>query len=302
MNKKYLATQNMLFQFNDFITAHKAELESKPVIWELIQLILTKSIEFNEAIGVQSINYGGYTISKNQKKAMLAICLIQIINLLYNDCLKNNKMDDIENFKSTEGKLLNMSYTNLLKYAMEIAKYCDKHTADWAAIGITEAMYASLGDAITAMRTYLPLPQEMRKRREEATKTIKKIAKDIDVLQTERLDKLMESFYKNSNPLLYSAYQQSVRRDKPGSSKMALVGSVMDKRTNKPITHAQILIPKAEIEHIIRGEKGGFRIPNLEAGTFPIEFRAVNYKSQTITLVHNFGATDRLDVFLEPQL
>ncbi|MCZ4694615.1 carboxypeptidase regulatory-like domain-containing protein [Ancylomarina euxinus] len=301
MNKKYLPTQNMLFQFNDFVTANREKLESNPLLWALIQKILAKGIEFNEAIAVQSINYGGYAIAKRQKKENLADSLINILNLFYNDCLQNNKMDDIENFKSTEGKLLSMSFSGLLNYAEKTVTYCDKHSQELAAAGITEAMLTSLKDAVREMQTYMPLPQEMIKKREEATKAIIKKAKEIDSLQIDRLNKLMESFFKLSDPTLYSAYQQAVRRERAASRKLALIGSVKDKRTNKPIANAQVLIPQAEIDHIIRGDKGGFRIPSLEAGTYPVEFRAVNYKSQRITLVHNYGETDRLDIVLEPE-
>ena len=301
MNKKYLPTQNMLFQFNDFVTANKAELETNPLLWELIQKILAKGIEFNQAIGVQSINYGGYTITKKQKKDSLADALINILNLLYNDCLKNNKMDDIKNFKSTEGKLLNMSYSRLLNYAEETVSYCDKHSEALVAMGISEAMLSSLKEAVNDMRTYMPLPQEMIKKREEATKAIIQKAREIDELQSERLDKLMESFYKLSNPGLYMTYQQAVRRERAPSRSLAVIGSVKDKKTNRPVANAHVLIPQAEIDHIVRGEKGGFRISSLDAGTYPVEIRAVNYKSQWVNLVHNYGETDRLDIFLEPE-
>ncbi len=301
MNKKYLPTQNMLFQFNDFVTANKAELETNPILWELIQKMLAKGIEFNEAIGIQSMNYGGYAITKNQKKVSLADASINILNLLYNDCLKNNQMDNIKNFKSTEGQLLNMSYSRLLNYAEETVSYCDKHSDTLVAMGITEAMLNSLKEAVSAMRTYMPLPQEMIKKREEATKAIMQIAKEIDALQYDRLDKLMESFFKLSNPGLYTAYQQAVRRERAPSRALAVIGSVKDKKTNRPVTNAHVLIPEAEIDHIVRGEKGGFRISNLEAGTYPVEICAVNYKSQWVNLVHNYGETDRLDILLEPE-
>jgi len=301
MNKKYLPTQNMLFQFNDFVTANKAVLETNPLLWELIQKMLAKGIEFNEAIGIQSTNYGGYTITKKQKKDALADALINILNLLYNDCLKNNQMDNIKNFKSTEGKLLNMSYSRLLNYAEETVTYCDKHSEALVAMGISEGMLSSLKEAVSDMRTYMPLPQEMIKKREEATKVIIQKAKEIDQLQSERLDKLMESFFKLSNPSLYTAYQQAVRRERAPSRALAVIGSVKDKKTNRPVTNAHVLISEAEIDHIVRGEKGGFRISSLDAGTYPVEIRAVNYKSQWINLVHNYGETDRLDILLEPE-
>ena len=292
----------MLFQFIDFVTANRAVLESNLLLWKLIEKLMLLGDEFNDSIRIQGINHKGLSISKKQKKAALSRSLIDILNLLYNNCLMNNQMDAIGNFKSTEKKLLHMAYNKLLNYAEDILSYCDKHTTELAEMGITDLMLSSLKNTMSELRIYMPLPQEMIKKREEATRAIMKKGKAIDLLQTERLDKLMESFYKVSNENLYTAYQQAVKREKASSRKLALMGTVKDKITQKPIKHAHILINKLDIDHIVRGEKGGFRIPNLEADTYPVEISAVNFVTQKITLVHNYGETDRLDILLEPEL
>lgn len=102
MNKKYIPIQNMLFQFIDFVRTNKITLEGNTLVWELILKLLHLGEKFNEAINVQGINFGGYAISKSQKRQALAQSLINVLNLLYNDCVKYNRMDDIKNFKSSE--------------------------------------------------------------------------------------------------------------------------------------------------------------------------------------------------------
>jgi len=150
------------------------------------------------------------------------------------------------------------------------------------------------------METYIAIPQEMIKKREEAGLKIERLAREIDQLQTNQLNKLMESFFSTSDPELYTAYQQAVKREKPGSRKMALIGSVKDINTRQPIKRVHILISEADIDHVVKGEKGGFRIAQLEADTYQVEIVATNYITKQLTLVHNFGETDRLDILLEP--
>ncbi|RZT96269.1 carboxypeptidase family protein [Ancylomarina subtilis] len=300
MNKKFIPVQKMLYQFNDFVTEFKSKLEAIPLVWTLIGKLLKLGVDLNEAILIQTADNRGYTLAKTQRRENLAHSLISIMNLIYTNCLNKNQLNDIENYKSTYKKLLRMSFLNIKHKAVSIIEYCDMNTESLAEMGISAEMLQLLKDNCSALESYMALPQEMIKKKESATLTIESLAKEIDRLQIDQLNKLMESFFKLSDPEVYAAYLQAVRRERIASRKMALIGSVKDSRTRKPVPNARVLIPEAEIVHSIRGAEGGFRISHLDAGTFPIEFSATNYKSQIITLVHNFGVTDRLDVFLEP--
>lgn len=301
MNKKFIPVQKMMYQFNDFVTEFKTKLEAIPLIWTLVSKLLVLGADLKEAIRIQSTDNAGYTISKMQRRSNLAHSLINIMNLIYTDCLNKNQLNHIYDYKSTYKMLKRLSYLKILDKSVSIINYCDKHAEKLSDMGISAEMLQLLKDDSKALEDYIALPQEMIKKKEEATQKIGSLVKEIDYLQIDQLNKLMESFFKLSDPVLYAAYMQAVKRERIPTKRLALIGSVKDIRTGKPINNAQVLIPQAEIEHIIKGEKGGFRISNLEAGTFPVEFRAVNYKSQIITLVHNFGVTDRLDVLLEPQ-
>lgn len=112
----------------------------------------------------------------------------------------------------------------------------------------------------------------------------------------------MAAFFRESDPQLYWDYKQSLMVENLGSRKLAVTGVIKNKDTQQPITKAYVLIPQAGIEHLCKSAKGGFRIPNLEAGTYEVEIRAVNFIPMKLILVHNFGETDRLDVMLEPEL
>jgi len=301
MNKKNVPIQNMMYQINDFVDVNKTKLELIPLVWTTITSLLQKGDQFNAAIRQQAIDIGGYTLTKKESKENLAGSLIKVLNLIYNNCLQKNDLDDINNYKSTHKKLMRLSYSKLLDKSITTIAYCEAHTESLAEMGISEEMLQILKNDSSAMETYIAIPQEMIKKREEAGLKVEQLAREIDQLQINQLNKLMESFYSTSDPDLYTAYKQAVKREKPGSRKMALIGSVKDKITNQPIKRVHILISEAEIDHVIKGEKGGFRIPQLDADTYQVEIMATNYITQKLTLVHNFGETDRLDILLEPE-
>jgi len=300
MNKKNVPIQNMMYQINDFVDVNKTKLEVIPLVWTTITSLLQLGDQFNAAIRQQAIDIGGYTLTKKESKENLASSLIKVLNLIYNDCLQKNDLIDMNNYKSTHKKLMRLSYSRLLSKSISTIAYCETHTESLAEMGISEDMLQILKNDSSVMETYIAIPQEMIKKREEAGLKIELLAREIDQLQTNQLNKLMESFFSTSDPELYTAYQQAVKREKPGSRKMALIGSVKDINTRQPIKRVHILISEADIDHVIKGEKGGFRIAQLEADTYQVEIVATNYITKQLTLVHNFGETDRLDILLEP--
>ena len=300
MNKKNVPIQNMMYQINDFVDVNKTKLEVIPLVWTTITSLLQLGDQFNAAIRQQAIDIGGYTLTKKESKENLAGSLIKVLNLIYNDCLQKNDLIDMNNYKSTHKKLMRLSYSRLLSKSISTIAYCEAHTESLAEMGISEDMLQILKNDSSVMETYIAIPQEMIKKREEAGLKIELLAREIDQLQTNQLNKLMESFFSTSDPELYTAYQQAVKREKPGSRKMALIGSVKDINTRQPIKRVHILISEADIDHVIKGEKGGFRIAQLEADTYQVEIVATNYITKQLTLVHNFGETDRLDILLEP--
>lgn len=301
MNKKNVPIQNMMYQINDFVDVNKTKLEVIPLVWTTITSLLQLGDQFNAAIRQQAIDIGGYTLTKKESKENLTGSLIKVLNLIYNDCLQKNDLIDMNNYKSTHKKLMRLSYSRLLSKSISTIAYCEAHTESLAEMGISEDMLQILKNDSSVMETYIAIPQEMIKKREEAGLKIELLAREIDQLQTNQLNKLMESFFSTSDPELYTAYQQAVKREKPGSRKMALIGSVKDINTRQPIKRVHILISEADIDHVVKGEKGGFRIAQLEADTYQVEIVATNYITKQLTLVHNFGETDRLDILLEPE-
>ena len=301
MDKRYVPIQHMMYQFKDYVDVSKAKLEVVPLVWTTTNELLQLGVDFNDALRVQASDIRGYTLTKGERKVNLANSLIMVLNLIYNDCLVKNKLDQINNYKSTYKKLLRLSYSNILDKSISTIAYCEAHSEQLPDMGISAEMLESLKNDSTALTAYIAMPQEMVKKREEAGLKIERLAHEIDNLQGDRLNKLMESFFKLTDTEVYSAYQQAVKREKPASKKLAVIGSVKDITTNMPIKRAHILISKVDIDHVVKGDKGGFRISQLDADTYPVEISATNFITKKLTLVHNYGETERLDVFLEPE-
>ncbi len=301
MDKRYTPIQHMMYQFNDYVNLFKTKLETIPLVWTVTSEFLQLGEDFSEALRVQASDIGGYTLTKGKKRVNLSNSLIRVLNLIYNDCLIKNQFDQINDFKSTYKKLLRLSYSNLMGKSISTIEYCDVHSEQLADMGISAEMLQSLKADTAALNAYIAMPQEMIKKREKAGLKIQRLAREIDNLQNHRLNKLMESFFKLTDNEVYSAYQQAVKREKPARRKLAVIGSVKDKTTNMPIKQAHVLISKADIDHIVKGDTGGFRIRQLDADTYSVEVSATNFITQKLTLVHNFGETDRLDILLEPE-
>lgn len=74
------------------------------------------------------------------------------------------------------------------------------------------------------------------------------------------------------------------------------MGSITDDETNEPISNCWIEIPNTNIAYRLKGEKGRFRIQNLEPGTYEFKCTQTNYHPFAIQFSHAWGETTRLQI------
>lgn len=302
MKKKAIQIHKKLLVLKDFASENKEKLDQYPQVRAAMDSQLEFIPRLNKAMQKQSIKYTGFAVTKKQFKIKLCQSLIQVMDLLYTRAYANKMTDDIVNFKVTLSKLKHTRNLILVDKAETIIDYCESHSDEIVTIGISEKMLTTLKDDARNFKNYIPLPKEKKVVAKSATVEIVRICKESDEYEKNQLDKVMAAFFQESDPQLYWDYRQSLMVENPGSRKLAVTGVIKNRDTQQPITRAYVLIPQAGIKHLCKGAKGGFRIPNLEAGTYEMEVRAVNFITKKLTLVHNFGETDRLDVMLEPEL
>lgn len=301
MNKKLINLHEMTFRFKDFVSANKVKLEGAAMAWSLISIILSLIDRFADAVAVQTKDYSGYSATKKLLKDSLVSRLYSFSGLLFNYCKINNLHDDIANFSFAMSRLSAMRYTSLLNQLQFTIAYCSKLSPEeLTGLGIELEKFDKFKEETEQFKTYIPLPIEMRNVSKTATEEIEAIRAEMESLFSERLDKVMYALFASDDPALYDAYVKATKIVAPTTRKLAIKGSITNKETQKPVTKAQVVIPEAGIDHQCTGKNGGFQIKNLEAGTYRVQIRAVNYKVQELNVVHHANETNVLEIELEP--
>ena len=301
MKKKYMNIREMLRRFNDFVSSNQMKLDAIPVVKELITKMLSLHLTFEAAWAIREKNYKGTTLAKQSQKEDAALELARVNQLLYNYCVKNKELDDLPNFKGSQKTYAQYGDEHLIsKLELSIA-YCDDLGEQLADTGISAEVLTALKDASTAYINLAPRPKELQSTSKLANQELGQISLQITNTLRYRLDKVMKSMFEEDDPDLYKAYIEARDIEKVGHRKVSVMGHILDKRTQKPVPQAHILIPEAEIDHTCTGEKGGFRISSVEPGTFDMKIEAVTYKSINMQLVHRYGETNVLEIEMETE-
>ena len=301
MKKKYMNIREMLRRFNDFVSSNQMKLDAIPVVKELITKMLSLHLAFEAAWAIREKNYKGTTLAKQSQKEDAALELARVNQLLYNYCVKNKELDDLPNFKGSQKTYAQYGDEHLIsKLELSIA-YCDDLGEQLADTGISAEVLTALKDASTAYINLAPRPKELQSTSKLANQELGQISLQITNTLRYRLDKVMKSMFEEDDPDLYKAYIEARDIEKVGHRKVSVMGHILDKRTQKPVPQAHILIPEAEIDHTCTGEKGGFRISSVEPGTFDMKIEAVTYKSINMQLVHRYGETNVLEIEMETE-
>jgi len=301
MKKQYLNLREMLRRFSDFTQVYQAKLDAIPVVKEIITLILSFYVSFEAAWAVREKDYKGTTLTKRNKKDVLALQLAKINQLIYNYCIKTDELEDIENFKGGSSVYASYGDEKLISRVDLSIAYCDTLAEKLVDTGVSEEMLTLLKTLASEFKALTPRPKELQSTSKIATNEISTLAKQINSLFRYRLDKVMKSMFEQDDPDLYKAYVEARDIEKVGHRKIAITGHILDKQTKLPVPQAHIIIPEADIDHKCSGEKGGFRISSVEPGTFDMRVEAVTYKSISMQLVHRYGETNELEIEMETE-
>ena len=301
MNKAFINQREMHRTFLDFHTNHQSTLDAIPVIKEIFVIQVANIANFEQLWEIINKKTTGSTLTKHNIKKDAAEHLNQVNLLFYNYCLKTNQLTDIAKLKGSVSSYTHMAdeqFITRLEYSCQFGDDLGEQLAE------TAVTAEELTDLKTLCASYIaasPRPKEIQSSVKIANKKIKKVAADILNTNKTRLDAVMESFFANANLDLYQAYLEASHVEKTYSRKTAVSGSIFDKESKLPVPQAHILIEEAGIDHLCQGEKGGFRIKNLEPGTYHIEIQAVTYKTISMELVHRYGETNVLDLEMESE-
>ena len=189
-------------------------------------------------------------------------------------------------------------FISRMYYTCNFADQLGENLADTA---VTPDEVADLKTLRSNYESLAPRPRELKSNIKINNQELKEVAAEILHINKTRLNAVMQSLFETSDEELYKSYLESTTVEKVGYNKTAVSGSILDKESKQAVPQAHVIIAEANIDHLCQGEKGGFRIKNLDPGTYQIQIQAVTYKTISMELVHRYGETNVLEVEMETE-
>jgi hypothetical protein len=299
MRKIYINHREMIRRLEDFYLANKEKIDAIPILKVAFDDLFAENNKFAKAWEVIDQDYSGSTMSKKNIKIQAAKQLAKCHLLLYNYCIVEKKTDDIPNFKFSERGLMYFSDEKLLTRIEFVISYLEEMGENIAGTGLTVQDLTDMKTIYTTYEGMAPRPKVLRSRIKLAKADLEDSRDASMFIINERLDKVMESLFEDSETEFYLNYLEAATVEKVSSTKLALMGTVTDKKTGLAVPQATITIDSIGFKHELRGKKGGFRIQKLEPGSYKLRFEAPTYQTVTVNIIHRQGETNVVHVEME---
>ncbi|WP_421919693.1 carboxypeptidase-like regulatory domain-containing protein [Marinifilum sp.] len=299
MNKFLVAYREMKRRLEDFYHENQVKIDAIPILKEIFDALLAEFTKFEQAWEITTQDYSGSTLSKKNVKNQLANKVSNCNMLLYNYCIKNELSDELPNFKGSEGMLSKLSDEKLLSRCEYSIGYLEGLGEKLSETALTAEDLEDLKTLYANYENLAPRPKVLQGKQKIALEDLSASRSAGINIINERLDKVMESMFEDSEPEFYKTYVEASEMENPGSSKLAVKGSILDKNTKLPVPQAHLIIESIDFDHEVKGTKGGFRISKLEPGTYTLKIEAVTYKTITMDLIHRYGETNELEIEME---
>lgn len=299
MKRVFFTYREMKRRLEDFYSANQAKIDAIPVLKEIFDALFASFNKFELSWEILTQDYSGSTLSKRNVKSQLAKHLSKCNMLIYNYCIKNEITAELPNFKGSEGSLNRLSDEKLISRSKYSIQYLEKMAETIGETGLATQDLDDLKTLFTNYEALAPRPKILIGKQKIAQQDLSDAHADgLHIIQ-ERLDKVMESMFEDADPDFYHTYVEASEIEKPNSSTLAVKGSILDKSTKLPVPQAHVIIESIDLDHEVKGKKGGFRIKKLEPGTYTVKVEAVTYKSISLDLIHRLGETNVLEIELE---
>lgn len=299
MRRIYINHREMIRRLEDFYLANKDKIDAIPVLKAAFEALLEQINKFVKAWEIIDQDYSGSTLSKRNIKAQAAKQLDKCHLLLGNYCIVKKNTDDLPNFKTRENKLVKLSDAKLLARIEFVISYLEALADSITDTGLSAQNLEDLKIIYTTYEGMTPRPKEVRTLVKLAKAELEDSREESMSIINNRLDAIMESLFEDAEPKFYLNYLDAATVEKVARRKLALMGSVVDKATKKPIRDACIVIDSIDFIHEITGKKGGFRIQKLESGSYKLRFEAPTYQTVTVDIIHRQGETNVVHVEME---
>ncbi|MCY1634878.1 carboxypeptidase-like regulatory domain-containing protein [Marinifilum sp. D737] len=299
MKRIFFTYREMKRRLDDFYNANQAKIDAIPVLKEIFDALFVSFNKFELSWEILTQDYSGSTLSKKNVKSQLAKHLSNCNMLVYNYCIKNEIIYELPNFRGSDVYLKRLSDEKLISRTEYSIQYLEKLGETIGETGLSAQDLEDLKTLFISYEGLAPRPKVLIGKQKIAQQDLSDAHTEGLLIIQERLDKVMESMFEDAEPDFYHTYVEASEIEKAYSSQLALKGSILDKNTKLPVPQAHIIIESIGLDHEVKGTKGGFRIKNLEPGTYTVKVEAVTYKSISLDLIHRLGETNVLEIELE---
>ncbi|WP_421918633.1 carboxypeptidase-like regulatory domain-containing protein [Marinifilum sp.] len=301
MRKVYRTYREMKRRLQDFYVDNQTEFDAIPILKEIFEALFAEFDKFESAWVILDKDYTGSTQKKQELKMQVCKQLSKCNMLIYNDCIKNDLSKELPNFKGSEAKMFRHSDERLISRCEYSINYLENMGEKLSETGLSTQDLDELKILYERYEAMAPRPKVLQGMKKIARQDIADALSAGVYLINERLDKVMKSMFEGSKSDLYKTYLEASEVEKPNSSKIALKGKIVDKNTKEPVPKAHLIIKEVDLDHLVTGGKGGFRINSLEPGSYELKVEAVTYKTITMNLVHRHGQTNVLEIEMEAE-
>lgn len=300
----------------------KARQESKLSMYQGVQLlcksnssITSTNLAFTESLSVfiskiEEIQFylsqqiketTGITNDKQLIKENLCRMSSDIAGIIYAfaSAYKNIVLMNEVDYSYT--KLFRLREDLILPTIQNIYNAADANRSDMVDYGIDAEKINEFSQAINSFKAVLPKIKITRSEKSMFSDKIAEIMTEVDVLLSNRLDKLVVIFQK-SHPDFYNAYKHIRKIDAPNSTSTQIKGNISTELDRKAIAGAIITLKGKTITSIQSDKEGNFNIKPIALGIYDVNIQAKGFQPQ---IIENFrvklGKISRLNVLMKEE-
>jgi hypothetical protein len=172
--------------------------------------------------------------------------------------------------------------------------------------GVTEQMLSDGADLLANLKSEMQNLMLIRAEQKQLTAQLQQQFKTTDA-ELGNIDAMVETM-RLSDPVIYRLYQNARRKQKSASSKLSLLGKVIDADTQQPLPKARITIQSCDTSKTlsagsdlarnvkIAGPQGGFHNKNMQTGSYLLKVSYAGHADQEITVHVNEGILSRVEI------
>lgn len=284
----------------DLANTYTLTIESRQYLHELIQELCEIESKYRPLILKAEQSTKGATIQNGINRQELITLLFVIMTRINQYAIKKNKVELEQNTKISRNQLEKTPAALLLTKAEETLITLDKMPHMCQRMEITNALIDELTIAKTNYKQGIVKAAHIAHEVQTANQNLKKLYEDNCALIDRQIAPAIKAEFSESNTHIYKAFKAILRQNKVQFRKLALVGKIIDDKTNTAISNAKIISEELNIDRRIKSTNGTFRVNNVEEGPHTLTCIHPNYITKHLSFTQVWGNTTQIEIRMTP--